>query len=57
MSNPVSDALAAIGAMCEISGVMREELIKNGFTRREAVALVGDYITATFSPKGNKEED
>ena len=52
-----NDLINAIGALCEMCGVMREMLMENGFTRKEAVALVGEYINTTMKPKDNKEDN
>ena len=48
--------LNGMGALGEMCGLMRDELMKNGFTRREAVSLVGNFIQVTFQPNTNKEE-
>ena len=41
-----------IGAMCEMAGLLRDNLIKNGFTREEAVTIVRSFITESFSDRG-----
>jgi hypothetical protein len=41
-----------IGAICEMAGIIRDNLMKNGFTREEACAMTSDVIRETF--KSNK---
>lgn len=51
-NNPVNGLIASIGAMCEMAGVMRENLIKNGFSREEALNLVNNFLIETFKASG-----
>lgn len=41
MSERLKLLLQSIGALSELLGIMRDEFIKNGFTREEAVYLIG----------------
>lgn len=50
----VNDLVTGIGAICEMAGLLRENLIKNGFTRAEACEIVQSFIQETF--KKSKEE-
>jgi hypothetical protein len=50
-------ALTAMGALAELCGELKRQLMKNGFTQREAQELVGRYITATVTPRTNKEDN
>ena len=50
-------AITAIGALAEMCGELRRQLIKNGFTQKEAQDLVGRYLTATVTPNKHKEEN
>lgn len=50
-------AILAMGAIAEMCGELKRQLIKNGFTQREALELVGRYITATVTPRTNKEDN
>jgi hypothetical protein len=43
-NNPVKDIIAALGSMCEISGIIFDGLQKNGFTREEAFFIVKDWL-------------
>lgn len=43
----VKAILTSIGALAEIAGFMRDQLVTRGFTREEAVAIVDHYICAT----------
>lgn len=58
MSDKMTELLNSIGALAEMSGIMREQLIKNGFTRQEALIIVGGMISSLIaSPKPNKEQE
>ena len=37
----------AAGALCEMASLLRDNLIRNGFTRDEAVNIAGSYVVAT----------
>lgn len=43
----VKAILTNVGALAEIAGFMRVQLVTRGFTREEAVAIVDHYICAT----------
>lgn len=45
----------AIGALAEMSSFFMKQLLKQGFTRKEALSLTQAFIMATCTPK-NKEE-
>lgn len=45
----VNEIVTAVGAAAEIAGLMREHLMTNGFTRKEAVTIAGQYICALCS--------
>lgn len=51
-NDTLKNLINGIGAMCEMAGLLRDNLIKNGFTRDEAVAIVNSFIVETFSNKG-----
>lgn len=57
MNENAKAAILAMGALAELSGELKRQLIKNGFTQREALELVGRYITATVTPNKNKEDN
>jgi hypothetical protein len=50
-------AIVAMGALAELCGELKRQLIKNGFTQKEALELVARYITATVTPNQNKEDN
>ena len=50
----ISQLITGIGATAEFLGIMRSSLIKNGFTREEAVGLCGAALVAIISPKKEK---
>lgn len=41
-----------IGILCEALGVMRESLMRNGFTRREAVEITRAYMESHIMVNG-----
>lgn len=52
-NDPVKNLIAGIGAICETAGFMRESLIKNGFSREEALTIVNNFmIQAAFNTSG-----
>ena len=57
MNEQAKLAITAMGALAELCGELKRQLIKNGFTQKEALELVGQYITATVTPRQNKEDN
>lgn len=45
-NNSLKDLIMATGALCEMAGLLRDNLIRNGFTREEAVNIAGSYVVA-----------
>ncbi len=43
----VKGLLNSIGALAEVAGFMRDQLMERGFTREEAVTIVDHYLCAT----------
>ena len=41
-----------IGILCEALGVMRDSLVRNGFTRREAVEITRAYMESHIMVNG-----
>lgn len=52
----MNDFVIAVGALAEMCGLMRVELMKNGFTRQEAVAMTTEYLKTVTAPDKKKEE-
>ena len=52
----INNLLTAIGAMGEYLGMLRGVLMKNGFTREEAVAMCAQAMVA-MTTGGNKKEE
>jgi len=52
MPENVTNALNAIGAVCEMAGVMRDQLIENGYERDEAVTIAGNWLIQMMLGKG-----
>lgn len=55
-TNLIKELINGIGAICEISGLMRDNLIRNGFTRKEACDIVGRCMSDIFRNAGNNEK-
>lgn len=49
--NMLKDLIVGIGALAEVAGLMRDNLLKNGFTREEACFIVSNYINEIASGK------
>lgn len=52
----MEEMLSAVGAVCEMCGIILKLLIANGFTRQEAVTIVGNYLVAMFTNTKHKGE-
>ena len=57
MNEEARQAILAIGALAEMCGELKRRLIKNGFTEKQALDLVGKYLTATTTPVKIKEDN
>lgn len=59
MDNQLGKLIEGIGSMAEIAAIIRDALIKNGFTRSEAVGIASNCITSmlTNSTGGNKNDN
>lgn len=44
--NAMDQFTEGIGACCEVSAIMRDMLIKSGYTRQEAVDISGDFLVS-----------
>lgn len=52
----MNDLLNAVGALAEMCALMRDELMKNGFTRKEAISMATEYLKNITKPNTSKEE-
>ena len=52
----MQDLLMVVGAAAELCGLLREQLMKNGFTRDEAVAMCTEYLKILATPKAKEEK-
>lgn len=57
MNEQAKQAILAIGAIAELSAEMYRQLIKNGFTEKQALDLTGKWLIATVTPNQNKEDN
>ena len=46
MDNQLKKLIEGIGSMAEMAAIIRDALIKNGFTRSEAVGIASNCITS-----------
>lgn len=57
MSDELHDAIeammTAMGAACEMSGFLFSQLLKQGFTREEAMPIVEKYLLGMLTTKGD----
>ena len=51
----VNELVTGVGAMCEFLGLMRKNLMEQGFTREEAVAMCSMALTAMLA--GGRKDD
>ena len=47
-NDELKEFITGIGLICEMSAILRDNLIRNGFTREEACRIVSGYIIETF---------
>lgn len=52
MDDQLSNFIETIGSMAEMAAIIREALIKNGFTRSEAVGIANNFITSMMRNAG-----
>lgn len=57
MNGELKFLLQSIGALSELLGIMRDEFVKNGFTRDEAVYLVGVILESVVNSKNAETPD
>ena len=57
MNEQAKLALTALGAMAEMCGELKRQLIKNGFTEKQALDLVGKWLVTTATPNKTKEDN
>jgi hypothetical protein len=47
--DPLKDLITATGALAEMMRMFRDELMKNGFTRTEAITLTQAFMVAQIT--------
>lgn len=57
MNEQAKQAILAIGALAEMCAELYRQLIKNGFTEKQALDLVGKWLVVTITPNQNKEDN
>ena len=56
MNEDAKQLILAIGALAEICAELKRRLVENGFTEKQALDLVGKYLTATLTSTTHKED-
>lgn len=51
----MKEFIMAVGALAEMMRLFRDELLKNGFTRREAIQLTQAFMVEQISQKSKEE--
>lgn len=57
MNENARQALLALGALAEMCAELKRQFVKNGFTEKQALDLVGKWLVATSTPNQNKEDN
>lgn len=57
MREEVKELITAVGAMAEYMALLRDELMKNGYTRKEAVELTKAYLLEFAKPNNDDKEN
>lgn len=57
MNDDLKSFLNALGAMAETVGILRDHLIRTGFTREEAITICSSVVVSMFQPKKPKETE
>lgn len=52
MDDQLDKLIETIGSMAEMAAIIRDALIKNGFTRSEAVGIASNCITSMLLKSG-----
>ena len=52
MDNQLKKLIEGVGSMAEMAAIIRDALIKNGFTRSEAVDIASSFITSIIRNAG-----
>lgn len=55
-SKQIAKVLNALGSLTEMAGFLRDNLMRHGFTRGEAVMLSGQFLCAMIPKSEQKEE-
>ena len=56
MNKEANEILNALGALAETCGYLKHQLLKNRFSEKETLYLVGKYLMATVAPNNTKED-
>ena len=57
MNEELKNLITAVGILAELMRLLREELLKNGFTRQETMYLVAEFMKHQIKPKNNNQEE
>ena len=57
MDSQLKKLIEGIGLMAEMAAIIRDALIKNGFTRSEAVDIASNFIISIIRNSGGNNND
>jgi hypothetical protein len=57
MNEELKALINAVGILAEMMRLLREELLKNGFTRQEALYLVAEFMKNQLKSNNNNQEE
>lgn len=52
----MNNLVTAIGALAEVCGLFQQHLLKQGFSRKEALELTKTYLSTTITPDKKEEK-
>lgn len=55
MNKGLQEFITAVGALAEMMRLFRDELLKNGFSRREAIQLTQAFMVEQISQKPKED--
>jgi hypothetical protein len=55
MNEGLKEFITAVGALAEMMRLFRDELMKNGFTRRETIQLVEAFMVEQITQKPKED--
>ena len=57
MNDELKNLINAVGVLAEMMRLLREELLKNGFSRSETLYLVSAFMQTQLKSNNNNQEE